>query len=159
LFSQAQNFARSNRKELKRFLKFSVVGAAGAFTDFTVLNVLVQSLHFLPVVANCFSFTTAVMQNFILNRYWTYPESRQRQASAQLAQFFLVNIIGLGINTLILVSVDHSLRNFWTSLVGNHDTGFFISYNFAKLFAVGIVLFWNFGINRMWTYRGLSTQS
>ncbi len=159
MFSQAQSFARSNRKEINRFLKFSVVGAAGAFTDFTVLNLLVQRFHLLPVVANSFSFTAAVIQNFILNRYWTYPESRQRQATAQLVQFFLVNIVGLGINSLILVSVDHSLRNFWIHLLGNADTGFFVSYNFAKLFAVGIVLFWNFGVNRMWTYRGLSTQS
>jgi putative flippase GtrA len=30
-----------------------------------------------------------------------------------------------------------------------------ISYNFAKAFAIGVVLFWNFTANRLWTYRGL----
>lgn len=159
MFTQALAFARSNRNEVKRFIKFAVVGAAGSVTDLTVLNLLVQWLHFTPVVANYFSFTAAVIQNFVLNRYWTFPESRQRQATAQLAQFFLVNIVGLGINTMILAVVDHSLRNFWIHLAGNADTGFFISYNFAKLFAIGVVLFWNFTANRLWTYRGLSTQS
>ena len=29
------------------------------------------------------------------------------------------------------------------------------SYNIAKAFAIGVVLFWNFAVNRLWTYRGL----
>jgi putative flippase GtrA len=28
-------------------------------------------------------------------------------------------------------------------------------YNLAKMCAIGIVLFWNFFANRLWTYRGL----
>jgi putative flippase GtrA len=28
-------------------------------------------------------------------------------------------------------------------------------YNLAKITAIGVVLFWNFGINRIWTYRGI----
>ena len=30
-----------------------------------------------------------------------------------------------------------------------------LSYNLAKAVAIAIVLFWNFGINRIWTYRGI----
>ena len=30
-----------------------------------------------------------------------------------------------------------------------------LSYNLAKACAIGVVLFWNFGINRIWTYRGI----
>ena len=30
-----------------------------------------------------------------------------------------------------------------------------LSYNVAKAFAIGVVLFWNFGVNRVWTYRGI----
>jgi putative flippase GtrA len=29
------------------------------------------------------------------------------------------------------------------------------SYNLAKAFAICVVLFWNFGINLIWTYRGI----
>ena len=35
------------------------------------------------------------------------------------------------------------------------ETGFVFSYNFAKALAIGMVLFWNFSANRLWTYRGL----
>lgn len=155
--NQALTYARGNR-EVKRFAKFAIVGAAGSVTDFTVLNVLVQLFGFKPVWANIFSFAAAVIQNFLLNRRWTFPESKQRQAGRQLVQFALVSIIGLGINTLILATVDHLLINFWTHLVGHEHLGFTISYNFAKLVAIGVVLFWNFAGNRLWTYRGLSTS-
>lgn len=153
--NQALTYARGNR-EVKRFAKFAIVGAAGSVTDFTVLNVLVQLFGFKPVWANIFSFAAAVVQNFLLNRRWTFPESKQRQAGRQLVQFALVSLIGLGINTLILATVDHLLINFWTHLVGHEHLGFTISYNFAKLVAIGVVLFWNFAGNRLWTYRGLS---
>ena len=155
--NQALTYARGNR-EVKRFAKFAIVGAAGSVTDFTVLNVLVQLFGFKPVWANIFSFAAAVVQNFLLNRRWTFPESKQRQAGRQLVQFALVSLIGLGINTLILATVDHLLINFWTHLVGHEHLGFTISYNFAKLVAIGVVLFWNFAGNRLWTYRGLSTS-
>lgn len=154
--NQALTYARGNR-EVKRFAKFAIVGAAGSVTDFAVLNILVQLFGFRPVFANIFSFAAAVIQNFTLNRLWTFPESKRRQAGWQLAQFALVSIIGLGINTLILATVDHLLINFWVQLVGHEHLGFTISYNFAKLIAIGVVLFWNFAGNRLWTYRGLST--
>ena len=30
-----------------------------------------------------------------------------------------------------------------------------LGYNVAKAIAIVIVLFWNFGINRIWTYKGI----
>jgi putative flippase GtrA len=156
LISQAWLFARSNRKEVKRFAKFAIVGAAGSVTDLILLNLLVQFVGLRPVVANVFSFAAAVIQNFSLNRKWTFPESRERQATTQLAQFAVVSLLGLGLNTLILGVVDHLLIDYWVGWVGDPKLGFTLSYNFAKLFAIGVVLFWNFGANRLWTYRGLA---
>jgi putative flippase GtrA len=143
------------RREAKRFAKFATVGAAGAITDFTILNVLVRLFGLMPVVANIFSFIAAVLQNFMLNRRWTFPESRQRQARFQIVQFAMVSTVGLGINTIVFFIVDHLSQPFWIELTGKADLGFVISYNFAKLFAIGVVLFWNFTANRLWTYRGL----
>ena len=70
MFDQA-----TNQKEIRRFLKFATVGAAGSVTDFAVLNILIQVFGFPLAIANLFSFTAAVIQNFILNRIWTFPES------------------------------------------------------------------------------------
>jgi putative flippase GtrA len=58
----------------------------------------------------------------------------------------LVNVIGLGINNLVLVNL--------AALFGHFIPDPF-DYNLAKAIAIIIVLFWNFGINRIWTYRGI----
>jgi putative flippase GtrA len=154
LFSNVRQIARSNRKEVKRFVKFAMVGAAGSITDFVVLNILIQFAGFPLALANACSFIAAVMQNFTLNRLWTFPESRGRHASGQLVQFAVVSVIGLGLNQLVFLTLHHLWESYWIAALGP-AAGFIASYNMAKLFAIGVVLFWNFTANRLWTYRGL----
>lgn len=154
LIANVVHMARSNRKEVKRFIKFAMVGAAGSVTDFTILNVLIQVFGAPLVLANTASFIAAVAQNFSLNRRWTFPESRQRQAGGQLASFAMVSLIGLGINQLVFLSLHHFWEQAFMDALGA-SVGFTLSYNVAKLFAIGVVLFWNFTVNRLWTYRGL----
>jgi putative flippase GtrA len=105
-------------------------------------------------LANTCSFVAAVMQNFALNRIWTFPESRERNASGQLAQFAMVSLVGYGLNQLVFLSLHHMWDFYWVAHLGP-ELGHFVSYNVAKLFAIGVVLFWNFTANRLWTYRGL----
>ena len=138
--------AVKNRRELLRFTKFAIVGSIGAVVDFIVLNVmhLVVGLDLLP--SNIISFTLAVLSNFTWNRLWTFPESQARPLGLQLLQFALVNVIGLAINTAVLLSLNHYV---FRPLIGP------FGYNIAKAFAILIVLFWNFTINRLWTYKGI----
>lgn len=149
---------RGKRKEIVRFLRFAVVGVIGAFVDFGMLYLL-HPVMGLPIVpANTCSFTAAVLSNFVWNRYWTYPDSRSKPVRTQLLQFVVVNVIGWGINTGILVL----LRGPFVSLVTVAGSGvgllagpeslYKIGYNLAKAAATGVVLFWNFFINRIWTY-------
>jgi putative flippase GtrA len=143
------------RKEAKRFAKFATVGAMGALTDFAVLNGLILIVGLLEELANAFSFSAAVAQNFTLNRLWTFPESQSRNVRGQLLQFVLVSLIGLGLNTLIFSFIHRSLEPQWIQWLADPHLGHVASYNFAKLFAIGVILFWNFTVNRLWTYRGL----
>ncbi len=135
-----------NPKELERFLKFATVGAIGMVVDLTILNLLIKVAGFALLIANSISFSTAVISNFTWNRLWTFPESRERPVATQLGQFAIVNIIGLGINNLVLWLVYQALRQF---IADPFD------YNLAKIAAIGVVLFWNYGVNRLWTYKGL----
>ena len=143
------------RKEAKRFVKFATVGAAGAVTDFAILNLLIQIAGFQEWQANAVSFTVAVIQNFFLNRSWTFPESQDRDAGKQLGQFALVSLIGLALNMAVFLTIHHGFESQWIAFVGDEHLGFTLSYNFAKLLAIGVVLFWNFAVNRLWTYKGL----
>jgi putative flippase GtrA len=153
--SQVRTMTDTNQKEIRRFLKFATVGAAGSVTDFAILNILIQVFGFPLAVANLFSFTAAVIQNFILNRIWTFPESQGRDARSQLVQFTIVSLVGLAINQAVFLGVNNLLLPYWSEWIANPELAYAVSYNFAKLFAIGVVLFWNFFVNRLWTYRGL----
>lgn len=153
----------TNPKRIERFIKFAIVGTIGAVVDFTVFNIM--KLVFEAVgfgegwnisanvrqiqlaAANTISFSVAVLSNFTWNRLWTFPESRERPLGTQLLQFTIVNITGLLINTFILVGMDQYLLQ--------HILPARLSFNIAKAFAICVVLFWNFGINLIWTYRGI----
>jgi len=133
-------------QELVRFLKFAAVGAFGMVVDLTVLNVMHKVFGLPLLVANTISFSTAVVSNFTWNRLWTFPESRERPIVPQLLQFGLVNVIGLTINNLVLWILFQLIDGFIPDP---------LNYNLAKIGAIGVVLFWNYGINRLWTYRGI----
>ncbi|MGQ9552521.1 MAG: GtrA family protein [Anaerolineae bacterium] len=160
---QALSTYEVRRRELKRFLKFAAVGTVGAAIDYGVLNLLILEASFPKFWANCCSFTAAVLSNFVWNRLWTYPESRSRPIAGQLGQFVFLNVIGLGINQLVFLSLDRyalGSAGFWGPLVaqGGQRLGLehaVLAYNLAKACATAVALFWNFGANRLWTYRGL----
>lgn len=149
------SWTTNNRRDLIRFGKFSVVGTIGAVVDFGILYLLHAVLRWNLALSNTISFTCAVFSNFIWNRYWTYPDSRSKPISSQLAQFFIVNIVGWAINTGILLALNVPFTNLMSSLhlVATPEMAHKIGYNTAKVVATGVVLFWNFFINRFWTYN------
>ncbi len=97
-----------------------------------------------PVFANGVGFVAAVMQNFALNRYFTFPESRDQAASRQIVKFFLVSLVGLALNLPVFMFVDLTVSYYFQI-----DWG----YRLAKLCAIGVVLIWNYYANRTWTFQ------
>lgn len=133
-------------KEITRFLKFAIVGAIGMVVDLAVLTFAREVLGLPLSVAVGLGFSVAVISNFTWNRLWTFPESRTRPIATQLGQFTVINLIGLALNELIVLGL-HPL--FGEVLVDPP------AYLAAKVIAIGVVLFWNYGANRIWTYRGI----
>lgn len=155
ILTEIRALAHDPPKELKRFIKFAAVGALGAITDIAVLNILVQVLSVSSAPAKAGGFCAAVIQNFFLNQRFTFPESQDHSTGNLLVKFFTVSLVGLGINLLVFLTVDTLLKPFWQQMIEDTDLAFFVSYNFATLCAIGVVLFWNFTANRFWTYRNL----
>jgi putative flippase GtrA len=146
-------FAKRNRKEAKRFLKFMFVGAMGAIVDFGVLNLLAHVFDVPVTIAGVISFSLAVTSNFIWNRYWTYPESRAFPLLPQYLQFFVINATALLIRVPILALVPTPVIGWLQSVGVAPNTAEVLGNNIALALAVGIALFWNFFINRFVTYR------
>ena len=151
----------SNRKEVTRFLKFAVVGTIGAFVDFGILYLLHVIVGWPLALSNTISFTCAVLSNFTWNRLWTYPDSRSKPLTAQLGQFFIVNIAGWAINTGILLTLNQPLTGLVTamSILPDPAVAVKLGYNAAKVVATAIVMFWNFIVNRVWTYGDVTSNS
>jgi len=138
-----------NPKEAERFSKFLVVGTIGFVVDFGTLTLLKEIFQFPTLLANTISFTMAVISNFTLNRYWTYPDSRQKSLAGQLGQFAVVSIIGLAINNGLLLWLEGPFDNLLATIEFMVGRG----YIPAKAIATVVVLFWNFFVNRYWTYN------
>ena len=161
--SKITNFARANSKETTRFLKFSVVGMLGTGIDFGVLNLLILTFGFSKVLAKTCSFTVAVINSFIWNRLWTFREARDRPVGPLIVQFFLVSVGGLLLNQVIFLSLDAwvlgeagALAAPMAALALNIGLAHYkLAYNLSNAVATIIVLFWNFGANRLWTFRGI----
>ncbi len=138
----------AHRKEAKRFIKFAIVGGIGFVIDTSTLYALVFLFGLSDdrerTLAKAISFMLAVTSNFIWNRRWTYPESRSKPLGKQMAQFFVLNLLGLGINLIVFTFVD-------SLLVPIMDLKLAIAG--AQVAAVGVALFWNFAANRLVTYN------
>jgi len=148
-----------DKRNLKQFLKFAVVGVSNTFIDWAVFFLLTHYLSFFQmtsheVIAKSVSFTIAVTNSFIWNSLWTfrgeYQEGLKTGAEATVTtvyfgRFFLVSLIGLILNSLIFY-----LSRPLGSLI-------FSRIQFAQLtaliIATGTVMMWNFLANKFWTYK------
>ncbi len=147
-------------KERKRFLKFAMVGAFGAVIDFGVMNLLSHFTNMTLVYAGTISFTCAVISNFIWNRFWTYPESRSRPLINQLGMFFLVNVAGVAIRIPTLHYLEPPMLRFFEGVFHtSYNTAEFYAKNITLAAAVGVVMIWNFFVNRYWTYNDIDHSS
>jgi len=143
-------------KERTRFYRFAAVGAIGAIVDFCILNLLL-TIGTNYVVAGSISFLAAVLNNFLWNRYWTYPDSRSKKIGSQLLQFGIINGIGLAIRIPMLAALEH----FLIGLANNYASQIplsprFLGHNIGLAMAILIVMLWNYLANRYWTYNDVS---
>jgi len=149
----------TNRQERTRFLRFLVVGLIGAVVDFGTFNLLTLLVHVPAIWASVCSFTAAIISNFIWNRFWIYPDSRTKSILRQLVQFAVVNVVGLLIRTPLFATLDPPLRAFFSSSFSSLPLpADVIGHNLALAIAVGVVLIWNFFVNRYWTYNDVSAS-
>jgi putative flippase GtrA len=123
---------------LLKFLKFGIVGASGMILDFSLTYLFKEIVKVQKYVANAIGFTVAATTNYLLNRIWTFHDITP-EITIQFIKFFIISLIGLGINTLILYI-----------LVNNYKINFYLS----KLFAIAVVMIWNFTINFIFTFKG-----
>ncbi|MEI6888644.1 MAG: GtrA family protein [Bacteroidota bacterium] len=125
-----------NNAFVLKFIKFCLVGFSGVFVDFGITFICKEYIKIQKYVSNSIGFATAATTNYMMNRMWTF-HSHNPQIGLEFSRFFLIALIGLGINLLII----------W-ALTGKFRVNFYVS----KLVATLLVTFWNFLINAYFTF-------
>jgi putative flippase GtrA len=98
-----------------------------------------------------------VLNNFTWNRLWTYPETRQNSVWKQLGQFGAVNVIGLGIRTLLFTIIEKPIINLAAKLIPHVLTPTIVGHNLSLASVILVVMLWNYFANRYWTFKDFST--
>lgn len=141
LINQIKNHSQFQKRPiLKEMVKFSIVGVWNTILDFAVYFGLTRSSQFWLdnfLWANLIAFVIAATSSYILNKNWTFRDKSKR-IYIQYPKFILVSAIGLSLNeTILYLLVSH---------IQIYDL-------FAKGAAVGAVMFWNFSVNKFWTFK------
>jgi putative flippase GtrA len=128
-------------------IKFGTVGAVAFVTDVGLFNLLCTSLwpgDGVPPLdghekaAKLISASVATLVAWLGNRYWTFRHRRQATPARELAQFVLMNVVGMLIAVACL-TVSHDLLGFTSNLADN-ISGNLIGIGLGTLF-------------RFWAYR------
>ena len=145
--SQSTSFLQRLRqnKEFARFFRFAIVGISGTLIDFCLLAVFKEVFFLQTAVANTLSYSAGVVNNFILNRLWTFPDACGKHWTAQFWQFAAVNIIAVTLNSLLVTLLETPFDQLFKGSVAGYIP--------AKVVATLLVLLWNFYANRRWTFN------
>lgn len=121
---------------LMKFLKFGAVGFSGVFVNFGVTWFFKETCKLNKYLSNILGFIFAATTNYFLNRWWTF-QSTNPQMGEEYAKYFLISVIGLGIDTLTVYLLNGKLKwNFYLS----------------KVFAILVSSLWNFFANLVFTF-------
>lgn len=122
---------------LKLGFKFGIVGIIGTFVDIGFTWFFKEKVKLNKYIANGCGFSLAVINNYLLNRYWTFTGDNQ-DWKAEFGRFVIFSVIGLALSTLFI-------RLF------NDKMG--IKFYYAKVLSIGCVFFWNFFINYFFNFH------
>lgn len=143
-----QDFFQYLRNEYGIFwqmFKFGIVGVVNTLIDFSIYIGLTRFFKFWQtnyLWANVVTMIVAATSSFFCNKHWTFQD-KNGGVKKQYLKFILVSSGGLLINELILFVLVEQF--------GFYDLA-------AKAIGVAVVFFWNFFVNRYWTFQPYNTK-
>jgi putative flippase GtrA len=120
-----------------QLVRFGLVGGVGFVVNVAVYTLLVHSAGLDYRAANVAAWLVAVINNFVLNRHWTF-DARGGRARGQAVRFLLVSLVAEGVSLGLL-----------TLLV----EGAGVAKVPAQALAVAASMPLNFLGNKLWSFR------
>jgi putative flippase GtrA len=85
-----------------QFVRFGAVGASGYVVNLVVFAACVHLLGVDYRVSAAIAWAVSVLNNFWLNRHWTF-DAREDHPVLQAVRFFMVSLIAFGFTYVVLV--------------------------------------------------------
>lgn len=85
--------------------KFGAIGAANFAVDIGILNLLIfisgTAVGVAYVIFKVISFTFAVTNSYIWNKFWAFKKTDTKEAGKEFVQFITISVIGLILNAAV----------------------------------------------------------
>jgi len=132
----------TQRRGVRQFLKFGVVGASGFVVNFVIFTLLQRIVpnHAEPgpyYMIYSVAFLSGGVSNYFLNRAWTFRSTGHvgREGLSFLSVSVLALIVGLIVSTVVSPWLGHGHKTWFVSTVS--------------------AIFVNFFVNKYWTFRSV----
>ncbi len=120
-----------------KLLKFGLVGFSGMLIDFAITYICKEWFKINKYISNMLGFTFAVINNYFLNRIWTF-HSNDQNWHAEFGKFLLFSLTGLALNTLLVYFMNEKAK---------------LNFYWAKAIAIICVFFWNYSLNALFNFK------
>ncbi|MGE5418432.1 MAG: GtrA family protein [Acidobacteriota bacterium] len=129
-------------------IKFGAVGLLNTLIDYGLFNLLVALTGIQTGVKvgsiNTFTQTLAAINSYFFNRNWTF-KARQGKHSWQIIKFTIATVIGILINSAVVMIV--------SSMGKGLPVSPYIILNGGKLLGAVLSILWNFVSYRLWVFN------
>jgi putative flippase GtrA len=122
---------RSVPDGLARPIRFAVVGVANTLVDVAVFATLIASTATPPMIANVAGYSAGIVNSYLLNRNWTFSDSRGFAWRRELTRFITVNMAAMGLSTFVVWALTHALGPLPAKIVSLTVT-FAFSYSLSR---------------------------
>lgn len=134
------------RRAFRQFIKYSAVGASGFVLNLIVYSALIKGAGTHYMLAASISFSVAVTNNFVLNKYWTFGNPGGA-LTTQARRFLIVSVVSLMVNLAIL-------RLLMEFIIAIDLPGIHVNREIvAQTLAISICTVLNFTGNKLWSFR------
>jgi putative flippase GtrA len=129
---------RSPKAAARLFINYVIIAGFATGLNYVVLRLLREKLHLYVWLSAGLAYGSGMIANFLLNKYLNFA-SGSRSILGQARTFFIVALIGLGLNSILMELLVQ---------------GFHLPLTWAFVISVGIVMFWSFWGHNAMTFKG-----
>jgi putative flippase GtrA len=123
------------RHLMEQFLRFCGVGVLAAIGHYGVYIGLVKGIGTPPVPASLVAYLVGGTISYLFSYRWVFASEKDHRVA--VAQFVAVAGVGFGLTGICMAVLTGPLSVHWL---------------LAQMLTSGVVMFWSFAANKLWTF-------